>query len=66
MLAQIKNLKTRFTRDEDGLALTEYLVLLGLLVGGVIGAVIIFRTGLAGAWSSWGNFFTSANISYTP
>jgi len=66
MLAMIINLKNRFTRDEDGLALTEYLVLLGLLVGGVIGAVIIFSGGLASAWTSWGNFFTSANITYTP
>lgn len=64
MLAMIINLKNRFTRDEDGLALTEYLVLLGLLVGGVIGAVIVFRTGLAGAWTSWGTFFTTANITY--
>lgn len=64
MLATIQYLKNRFVRDEDGLALTEYLVLLGLLVGGVIAAVITFRTGLSNAWVSWGNFFSSANITY--
>lgn len=66
MLATIEYLKNRFVRDEDGLALTEYLVLLGLLIGGVIAAVLAFSGGLAGAWNSWGTFFTSANITYTP
>lgn len=66
MLATIEYLKNRFVRDEDGLALTEYLVLLGLLIGGVIAAVLVFSDGLSTAWESWGDFFTSANITYKP
>ena len=46
-----------FVREEDGVALSEYLVLLGLLVGGVIAAVTTAGGNLATAWTSWGNFF---------
>ena len=42
-----------FRKDEDGLALTEYLILLGLLTGAVIGAVIAFGGGLSTAWGDW-------------
>ncbi|MCL7464647.1 hypothetical protein [Phaeovulum sp. NW3] len=42
-----------FKKDEDGLALTEYLILLGLLTGVVIAAVTIFGTGLGAAWDTW-------------
>lgn len=64
MFAMIEYLKLRFVHDEDGLALTEYLVLLGLLVGGVIAAVIAFSGGLSDAWDSWTGFFTSNTVSY--
>jgi pilus assembly protein Flp/PilA len=47
-----------FAREEDGIALTEYLVLLGLLVGGVITAVATVSGNLSTAWTSWGTFFT--------
>jgi Flp pilus assembly pilin Flp len=43
IIDMIKNTVARFRKDEDGIALTEYLVLLGLLVAGVIGAVIAVR-----------------------
>jgi len=46
-----------FVREEDGVALTEYLVLLGLLVGGVIAAVTLAGTNLGIAWNSWAGFF---------
>jgi pilus assembly protein Flp/PilA len=46
-----------FVRDEEGVALTEYLILLGLLVGGVIGAVTLAGGSLATAWGAWQNFF---------
>jgi pilus assembly protein Flp/PilA len=49
-----------FRKEEDGLALTEYLVMLGLLVGGVIGAVILFGEGLAAAWADWTAFISLA------
>ncbi|WP_083846178.1 hypothetical protein [Sinorhizobium sojae] len=47
-----------FAREEDGVALTEYLILLGLLVGGVVGTVIIAGGNLNTAWASWGGFWT--------
>jgi len=49
-----------FRKEEDGLALTEYLVLLGLLVGGVILAVIAFGEGLEGAWTAWADWIEDA------
>jgi pilus assembly protein Flp/PilA len=50
MQANISNLVTRFIQDEDGAALLEYSILIGLITAGVIG----FVTG-AGAWvtSKW-------------
>lgn len=52
--------KIRHLRDqEEGLALTEYLVLLGLLVGGVITAVGLFGTGLSTTWTAWTNWLPS-------
>jgi pilus assembly protein Flp/PilA len=42
-----------FRKEEDGLALTEYLVLLGLLTGLVISAVILFGGNLGTAWNGW-------------
>ena len=42
-----------FRKEEDGLALTEYLVLLGLLVGGTIIAVQTFGTNLDTIWDAW-------------
>ena len=52
----------RFARDEEGLALTEYLVLLGLLIGGVIVAVTLFGQGLSDAWDSWTAWFGGSNV----
>ena len=43
-----------FSAEESGAALTEYIVLLGILVGGVIVAVTAFGSGLNTVWSSWG------------
>ncbi len=53
-----------FIRDEEGVALTEYLILLGLLIGAVIGAVLAAGVNLASAWQSWGSFWTN-NVSYS-
>ena len=60
-----KKTAVAFLREEDGVALTEYLVLLGLLIGGVLVAVGAASTDLAGAWESWGNFWSS-EVSNTP
>lgn len=48
-----------FSREEEGVALSEYLVLLGLLVGGVIAAVTTAGSNLATAWTNWGGWFLS-------
>lgn len=45
-----------FHRDERGMALTEYLILMALLVAGVIGSVGAFGSGLSTAWGSWTGF----------
>ena len=62
MLTMIQNLMNRFSRDEDGLALTEYLILLGLLIGGVIAAVTLFGGNLSDTWGAWANYFGSGNL----
>lgn len=46
-----------FAVEEDGVALTEYLILLALLVGGVIIAVTTAGGSLAAAWASWGTWW---------
>ncbi|MCZ4091338.1 Flp family type IVb pilin [Sinorhizobium psoraleae] len=48
-----------FAREEDGVALTEYLILLALLVGGVIGAVTLAGTNLSAVWNGWAGWFTA-------
>lgn len=54
-----------FSREEDGVALTEYLILLGLLVGGVIASVGTIGTQLGIYWGDWATYFT-ANDMGTP
>ena len=56
----LMNLVAKFRKEEDGLALTEYLVLLGLLVAGVIAAVVAFGQGLSGAWEAWAGWINTA------
>ena len=48
-----------FAREEDGVALTEYLILLALLVGGVITAVTMAGTNLSNVWTAWAGWFTT-------
>ena len=57
MLQTVKKLATSFAKDEQGLALTEYLILLGLLTGGVIIAVLAIGDSLNNAWSGWRDWF---------
>ena len=49
----------KFVRAEQGVALTEYLVVLGILVGTVIAAVTVFGESLAGAYRSLASFIGS-------
>ncbi len=58
----MKDLSRRFRDDEDGLALTEYLILLGLLTGAVIAAVGLFGDGLNTAWTTWSTWIGSADV----
>ena len=51
-------------RDEDGLALTEYLILLGLLVGASIAAISLIGEDLGLAWDAWVDFFDTAGLGY--
>jgi pilus assembly protein Flp/PilA len=62
MMKAISMMKT-FRKEEDGLALTEYLILLGLLVGGVILSVLTIGGELTTAWGDWATFFEAQNFS---
>lgn len=59
----------RFAYREDGLALTEYLILLGLLTAAVVAAVGLFGTNLGSSWNGWGGWLstnTGAPAASTP
>jgi len=56
MKSILKNIRA-FAAEEDGVALTEYLILLGLLVGGVIVTVGLAGSSLDGAWTTWSTFW---------
>lgn len=49
----------RLRSEEEGLALTEYLILLGLLTAAVIGAVLAFGLQLGVRWQSWATWLLS-------
>ncbi|UWU17027.1 hypothetical protein N2599_29960 (plasmid) [Rhizobium sullae] len=51
-----------FAREEDGVALTEYLILLGLLVGGVVASVLTIGGELNTAWASWATWFQAQTL----
>lgn len=52
----IQDLIIRFKDDEEGLALTEYVLLLGLLAGTVIAAVLLFGENLNTLWNGWATY----------
>ena len=43
----------RFRNEEDGVAMTEYLVLLGVLVGAVIASILFYGEQLGGVFVTW-------------
>ena len=61
-MTALQYLIARFRKDESGLALTEYLILLGLLTAAVIAAVLLFGGNLAGAWDAWAVWIGSAAL----
>lgn len=50
-------MRRNFRRDESGLALTEYLVLLSLIAGGVAFTVLLFGGSLGENWRSWSGMY---------
>ena len=54
----MKALVNSFVSDQRGLALTEYLLLLGILAGGVLAGVLLANTALGEAWLSWASWIT--------
>jgi pilus assembly protein Flp/PilA len=50
-----------FAAEEDGIALTEYLILLGFLVAALVTAVGAAGTDLANAWGRWGTWWNGVN-----
>ena len=57
MLQKLKKVCVDFVKNEEGLALTEYLILLGLLTAGVIAAVLAIGGSLEEAWEGWSEWF---------
>lgn len=43
---------TRFGRDEEGAALIEYTVLLGIMLVAVIATIILVGTWISGQWTA--------------
>ena len=64
-MAKMASVMRVFAREEDGIALTEYLVLLGVLTAAVIAAVSLAGNNLAAAWGLWASWF-STGISGPP
>ncbi|MER9410409.1 MULTISPECIES: hypothetical protein [unclassified Mesorhizobium] len=58
-MTKLTSMFRAFAREEDGIALTEYLILLGVLTAAVITAVTLSGTNLAAAWGSWAGFFAT-------
>jgi pilus assembly protein Flp/PilA len=48
---QLENLKNRLTRDEEGAALIEYSILIGLITVAAIAAIVFVGGWVANAWS---------------
>ena len=57
-----RNLLHRFRSEQDGFALTEYMILLGLLVGGVVVAVLLFATSVSDVWGTWTTWFLTVPV----
>ena len=64
LISYVFDVQRRLRDDEDGLALTEYLILLGLLTGAVIAAVLLFGGALGENWASWAKWMDEADLGY--
>lgn len=54
--------RRRFAQDERGLALSEYLILLGLLTGGVVLSVNMFFGSIGTVWGDWAEFMARLRV----
>lgn len=61
-MLRLISMLNRFKRDEKGLALTEYLILLGLIAAAVIVAVTLFGQNLGIQWQNWADWIGSADL----
>lgn len=52
-----------FGKDQHGLVLTEYLILLGLLVGAAVISVFSIGDTFALSWQSWDGFYSLLDAS---
>lgn len=62
MFRNIKKMFDSFVQEEAGLAMTEYLILLGMLAGTAIAAVAVVGANLESTWLSWAAWFTDVLI----
>jgi pilus assembly protein Flp/PilA len=51
-MRKIVELAKRFRREEDGAAMVEYTVLLGILTVAVIATIILVGTWVSGRWTA--------------
>lgn len=63
-MERLKTIWNDFSQEEDGVALTEYLVLLGLISAAVVVAVGLFGDAIAEVFESWETWF-GANMPET-
>ena len=62
MLGYVLEYVSKFKNEEQGIALTEYLILLGLLTAGVIVAVLAIGVDLGAYWNSWAAWFSANDL----
>jgi pilus assembly protein Flp/PilA len=62
MPGRATNPRRRFVEDDDGLALSEYLILLGLLTSGVITAVLGIGGNMQKVWTGWANWYETTLV----
>jgi pilus assembly protein Flp/PilA len=67
VLEKLLEKSLQFKKQEDGLALTEYLILLGVITGAVVLVVTLFGDQVGGAWNTAvGSIFANCTATGTP
>jgi len=57
-MSKVVNLAKRFVADEEGAALIEYTVLLGIMLVAVIGTIVSVGSWVSGKWTTLNNTLT--------